>query len=138
MLLVQWLDFGAFSSFAPASDSNNANASYKGTYMGRSAKRYKRWEKKHLGKEASVEDEGSSQQANTEWLEKEGFDVDALEAALNKEPDSVSEELERNSELLNQLVKYQEQRFGSGGNESKWGEVGEKEKEIGKEKRNRE
>ncbi|KAI8875010.1 hypothetical protein K501DRAFT_260577 [Backusella circina FSU 941] len=128
---IQWLDFGAFSSFAPASDSNNANASYEGTYMGRSAKRFKRWEKKHLNKDNHVQDDAlANKQANTEWLVKEGFDVDALEAALEKEPDSVSEELERNSELLNELVKYQEQRFVSGGNETKWSEVGEKEREI--------
>ncbi|KAI9261648.1 hypothetical protein BDA99DRAFT_605495 [Phascolomyces articulosus] len=43
---IQWLDYGVFSSFAPTRDSNQANVSYEHTYMGRVAKRFRRWEKK--------------------------------------------------------------------------------------------
>ncbi|GAA5815495.1 hypothetical protein MFLAVUS_009007 [Mucor flavus] len=126
---IRWLDFGAFASFAPASDSNNANATYENTYMGRSAKRFKKWEKRQLEKpreEITSEDK----EANSSWAEKEGLDMDAIEAALNKEPENVSEALERNSQLLQDLVEYQKSRFN--GIESAWTQVDEKEVEIAK------
>ncbi|KAG2220440.1 hypothetical protein INT45_004182 [Circinella minor] len=55
---IQWLDYGVFSSFAPTRDSNQANVSYEHTYMGRVAKRFRKWEKKQrslqtLGKPTS-------------------------------------------------------------------------------------
>lgn len=135
--LVNWLDFGAFSSFAPASDSNNANATYENTYMGRSAKRFKKWEQKQLEKEdetkappAVEEMDTNDEELNALWLEKEGFDVKAIEEAINKEPDNVAEELERNCQLLEELVKYQHARFSAG--KTKWDAVEEKEVEIGK------
>ncbi|KAL9559787.1 hypothetical protein MBANPS3_000262 [Mucor bainieri] len=136
---INWLDFGAFSSFAPASDSNNANATYENTYMGRSAKRFKKWEQKQLEKEdepetpasaASEDMDTNDEELNTLWLEKEGFDVKAIEEAINKEPDNVAEELERNCQLLEELVKYQHARFSAG--KTKWDAVEEKEVEIAK------
>lgn len=126
--IVRWLDFGAFASFAPASDSNNANATYENTYMGRSAKRFKKWEKRQLEKpheQITSED----MEANSSWAEKEGLDMDAIEAAFNKEPENVNEVLERNSQLLQDLVEYQKSRFN--GTESAWTQVDEKEVEIG-------
>lgn len=96
--------------------------------MGRSAKRFKKWEKRQLEKpreEITSEDK----EANSSWAEKEGLDMDAIEAALNKEPENVSEALERNSQLLQDLVEYQKSRFN--GIESAWTQVDEKEVEIG-------
>ncbi|KAL0143114.1 hypothetical protein V8B55DRAFT_1474406 [Mucor lusitanicus] len=134
---INWLDFGAFSSFAPASDSNNANATYENTYMGRSAKRFKKWEQKQLEKEdetkappAVEQMDTNDEELNALWLEKEGFDVKAIEEAINKEPDNVAEELERNCQLLEELVKYQHARFSAG--KTKWDAVEEKEVEIAK------
>lgn len=97
--------------------------------MGRSAKRFKRWEKRQLEnprEEITREDI----EANTSWAEKEGLDMDAIEAALNKEPEDVNEALERNSQLLQDLVGYQNSRFN--GTASTWTQVDEKEVEIGK------
>lgn len=127
--IVQWLDFGAFSSFAPASDSNNANATYENTYMGRSAKRYKKWEKKQINKPRNEKGMDDTE-INATWLAKEGLDINVIEAAMNKEPESVNEELERNSELLEELVNYQKSRFCGG--ESEWTAINEKEVEIGR------
>lgn len=127
VLPIQWLDLGAFSSFAPASDSNNANATYENTYMGRSAKRLKRWEKEQI---STSKKELDDTEINASWLAKEGLDINIIEAAMNKEPDNVNEELERNSELLEELINYQKTRFGSG--EPEWAAVNEKEVGIGK------
>lgn len=129
ILPIQWLDFGAFSSFAPASDSNNANATYEHTYMGRSAKRYKKQENNlqsntHIEKDVDTE-------VNASWLAEQGLDINVIEAAMDKGPENVNEELERNSELLEELVNYQKTRFTSG-KESDWKAVNEKEIEIGK------
>jgi hypothetical protein len=128
-ITVRWLDFGAFSSFAPASDSNNANATYENTYMGRSAKRARKLEKKESNK-PNDEMETDDAELNAFWLAKEGLDINVIEAAMNKEPDNVNEELKRNSELLEELLSYQKSRFSGG--ESQWTAVEEKEVEIGK------
>jgi hypothetical protein len=107
--------------------------------MGRSAKRFKKWEQKQLEKEdepevplaaAAEEMDTNDEELNTLWLEKEGFDVKAIEEAINKEPDNITEELERNCQLLEELVKYQHARFSAG--KTKWDAVEEKEVEIGK------
>ncbi|KAK4513468.1 uncharacterized protein ATC70_005469 [Mucor velutinosus] len=138
---INWLDFGAFSSFAPASDSNNANATYENTYMGRSAKRFKKWEQKQLEKEDETEEpaaeemDTNDEELNALWLEKEGFDVKAIEEAVNNNnnnntPDNIAQELERNCQLLEQLVQYQHSRFSAG--KTKWDAVEEKEVEIAK------
>ncbi|KAL7324106.1 hypothetical protein PS15p_210663 [Mucor circinelloides] len=133
---INWLDFGAFSSFAPASDSNNANATYESTYMGRSAKRFKRWEQEQLEKQDEAEEttteemETNDEELNTLWLEKEGFDVKAIQEAINREPDNVAQELERNCHLLEELVRYQQSRFSAG--KTKWDAVEDKEVEIAK------
>lgn len=129
ILPIQWLDFGAFSSFAPASDSNNANATYEHTYMGRSAKRHKRQENQPKSI-ASLEKE-SDTEINASWLAQQGLDINVIEAAMDKAPENVNEELERNSELLEELVNYQKTRFMDG-KESDWKAVDEKEIEIGK------
>jgi hypothetical protein len=92
--------------------------------MGRSAKRFKQWEQQELEKPEEPIDE----EKNAAWLAKEGID---LESILNpKEPDTVSEELERNGQLLEELVRYQQSRFSAG--HTKWDAVNEKEIEIGK------
>ncbi|CEP18859.1 hypothetical protein [Parasitella parasitica] len=131
---INWLDFGAFSSFAPASDSNNANATYESTYMGRSAKRFKRWEQRQLDKDAdesTIEEmETNEEELNVLWLEKEGFDLKAIEEAMDKEPETMAEELERNSQLLEELLRYQQSRFSAG--RTKWDAVEEEEVEIAK------
>lgn len=132
MSIVKWLDFGAFSSFAPASDSNNANATYEGTYMGRSAKRLKRMED-NQSKIPAEDMETNDEELNAEWLAKEGLDMAIIEAAMNKQPDNVEEELERNSRLLEELIQYQQSRFSAGSN--KWDAVDEKEVEVGEFKR---
>ncbi|KAI8976178.1 hypothetical protein BDB01DRAFT_803579 [Pilobolus umbonatus] len=84
---VQWLDFGAFSSFAPATDSNNANVSYESTCMGRTAKRAK----------TTTDDMA--------WLKEQGIEIDWTRS---------SDELEENSELIRDLLEYQDRRFESG------------------------
>lgn len=126
--LVHWLDFGAFSSFAPASDSNHANATYENTYMGRSAKRLRKSKQNDVPKAEDMETEDA--ELNAAWLAKEGLDMDVIEAATNRALDNVNEELERNSELLEELLSYQKTRFS--GDQSKWTAVEEKEVEIGK------
>lgn len=104
--------------------------------MGRSAKRFKRWEQEQLEKQdeaektATEEMETNDEELNTLWLEKEGFDVKAIQEAINKEPDNVAEELERNCHLLEELVRYQQSRFSAG--KTKWDAVEDKEVEIGK------
>ncbi|KAI9484974.1 hypothetical protein BDB00DRAFT_792477 [Zychaea mexicana] len=100
---IQWLDYGVFSSFAPTRDSNHANISYEHTYMGRVAKRFKRWEKKQrnlqtLGKPTSppksvamkngvskddsntttTENNDNKDEIDTQWLKEQGLDVDAI------------------------------------------------------------
>ncbi|KAI7903629.1 uncharacterized protein BX663DRAFT_560572 [Cokeromyces recurvatus] len=115
---VQWLNFGAFSSFAPASDSNNANITYESTYMGRATKRLKT---NRLGDEEAL---------NADWLAKEGLDIKIIEAALDKESETVDEKLEQNSHLLEKLVNYQSARFNS--DVSKWNDVHEKEMKTAK------
>ncbi|KAG2198528.1 hypothetical protein INT47_008632 [Mucor saturninus] len=130
ILPIQWLDFGAFSSFAPASDSNNANATYEHTYMGRSAKRHKRQENQPKSTTSSMEKE-SDTEINASWLAQQGLDINVIEAAMDKAPENVNEELERNSELLEELVNYQKTRF-TDGKESDWKAVNEKEIEIAK------
>lgn len=91
--------------------------------MGRSAKRFKKWVHQELEKPEEPIDE----EKNASWLTKEGID---LESILNqKEPDTVSEELVRNSQLLEELVNYQQLRFSAG--HTKWDAVNEKEIEIG-------
>lgn len=126
---VQWLDFGAFSSFAPASDSNNANATYEYTYMGRHAKRLKKNQHNHAGEEKDDMDTDDAE-VNAAWLAKEGLDMDIIEAAMNKPLKDVDEKLERNGELLEELLSYQKTRFEGG--ESQWTAVNEKEVEIAK------
>lgn len=130
-LLVQWLDFGAFSSYAPASDSNNANATYESTYMGRHAKRFKKWDKNQLNNVGKETDnmETDDSEINASWLAKEGLDIEVIEAAMNEAPKNVDEKLEQNSELLEELLGYQKTRFEGG--ESHWTAVNEKEVEIG-------
>lgn len=115
--------------------------------MGRSAKRFKKWEQKQLEQDPEEEKEEkpaaaattitttnemetNDEELNALWLEKEGFDLKAIEEAMNKEPDNMSEELERNCQLLEQLVRYQQSRFSAG--KTKWDAVEEKEVEIGK------
>ncbi|KAI9032640.1 hypothetical protein CLU79DRAFT_841922 [Phycomyces nitens] len=174
---IQWLDYGAFSSFAPACDSHNANVSYESTYMGRAAKRFRRWEKKqrnlqtlgrppshpkhsqrrkdlnhhnhnhdhnhnHNQQQPSPQPEkpnGQESKIDTDWLKDQGLDVDTiLEASENgtfsvddilidndQDLDAV---LERNGQLLEQLLECQEYRFGLG--DARWAKTDEKEKEI--------
>lgn len=105
--------------------------------MGRSAKRLKTLEQKQLEKEDKTEESPAAEEMDTNdeelnalWLEKEGFDVKAIEEAINKEPDNIAEELERNCQLLEKLVQYQHSRFSAG--KTKWDAVEEKEVEIGK------
>jgi IS30 family transposase len=97
--------------------------------MGRSAKRFRKWEKKQHNKPKDHM-ETDDEEINAAWLTKEGLDMNVIEAAMNKEPDTVSEELKRNSELLEELLSYQKTRFSGG--ESNWASVEEKEVEIGK------
>lgn len=112
--------------------------------MGRSAKRFKKWEQKQLEQDSGEEEEvkkstaaaatdemeTNDEELNALWLEKEGFDLKVIEEAMNKGPDNMSEELERNCQLLEQLVRYQQSRFSAG--KTKWDAVEEKEVEIGK------
>jgi hypothetical protein len=108
--------------------------------MGRSAKRFKKWEQKQLEQNPEEDEstavtttdemETNDEELNALWLEKEGFDLKAIEEAMNKEPDNMSEELERNCQLLEQLVRYQQSRFSAG--KTKCDAVEEKEVEIGK------
>jgi len=86
--------------------------------MGRSAKRFKRWEQEQLEKQDEAE------KTATEEMETND------EEAINKEPDNVAEELERNCHLLEELVRYQQSRFSAG--KTKWDAVEDKEVEIGK------
>ena len=77
--------------------------------MGRSAKRFKRWEQEQLEKQDKAEEtateemETNDEELNTLWLEKEGFE---------------------------ELVRYQQSRFSAG--KTKWDVVEDKEVEIGK------
>ncbi|KAG0193562.1 hypothetical protein DFQ28_004682 [Apophysomyces sp. BC1034] len=150
---IQWLDYGAFSSFAPACDSNNANVSYESTYMGRAAKRFRRWEKKQRSLQSlskspvpkMVESDntpGSSKAdagdaVDTAWLESQGFDTDAIIEAAQKELYQVDElldqkdidnVLERNKQLFEQLLQCQEHRFSL--SEQRWGKIEQKEQDI--------
>ncbi|KAI8386855.1 hypothetical protein BD560DRAFT_443455 [Blakeslea trispora] len=121
-LPVQWLDFGAFSSFAPASDSNNATMTYQDTVIGRSAKRLK--------KEPETEDmESDDHELNAAWLAKEGLDLNLLEEAIHQQSDLATEELEQNRQLLEQLLECQKKRFNQQ-DKSKWDDVDEKEMEA--------
>ncbi|CEG79724.1 hypothetical protein RMATCC62417_14155 [Rhizopus microsporus] len=104
---VQWLDFGAFSSFAPTYDSNNANVTYENTYIGRTAKRLK------VDKIDEKDDENVDEM-NKAWLEKEGLDVNLIEDAFNKLPSTVEEELANNCQLLEKLMEHQESRIEKG------------------------
>ncbi|KAF7730399.1 hypothetical protein EC973_002205 [Apophysomyces ossiformis] len=150
---IQWLDYGAFSSFAPACDSNNANVSYESTYMGRAAKRFRRWEKKQrnlqgLSKIASskaTESEKSPEKSKADandtidvtWLQSQGLDPDAIAEAAQQEVFQVDDlldnndidcVLERNNKLLEQLVQCQEYRFSL--NDQRWGKIDQKERDI--------
>ncbi|KAG1049144.1 hypothetical protein G6F43_008516 [Rhizopus delemar] len=103
---IQWLDFGAFSSFAPTFDSNNANVSYESTYIGREAKRVKR---------SKPKEEENAKELNEAWLAKEGLDMkQLLDAIEDKKPDSVEEELAENYQFLQRLIEYQESRIEKG------------------------
>ncbi|KAI8375599.1 hypothetical protein EDC96DRAFT_571695 [Choanephora cucurbitarum] len=120
-LPVQWLDFGAFSSFAPASDSNNATMTYQDTVIGRSTKR--------LRKEEPEEMENDDHELNAAWLAKEGLDIHLLEEAIHAQSDIAAEELEQNRQLLEQLIDFQKKRFNQE-DQSKWDQVDEKELEA--------
>ncbi|KAI9484125.1 MAG: hypothetical protein EXX96DRAFT_561000 [Benjaminiella poitrasii] len=100
---VQWLNFGAFSSFAPASDSNNANITYESTYMGRATKRIKR----------NQPTKADEEKLNADWLAKEGLDIKIIETALSEQLQTLDDELEQNSHLLEDLMNYQSSRFNS-------------------------
>ncbi|KAI9312654.1 hypothetical protein BX666DRAFT_2030965 [Dichotomocladium elegans] len=129
---IQWLDYGAFSSFAPTRDSNHANVSYESTYMGRAAKRFRRWEKKQrtLHQATTVKQKQQQQQQqnttgaeiDTEWLTNQGLDADAIVAAAQAETCTMDDllthttdaQLERTGELLDYLAQYQDYRFSHG------------------------
>lgn len=95
--------------------------------MGRAAKRFKKIEQEHFdqpnGKSAVDIKE------NEKWLSEAGLDLKLLEAAIEKQPDTLSEQLEHNSHLLKELVHYQNTRFS--GSEKKWSDIDEKEVKIG-------
>ncbi|ORZ15784.1 hypothetical protein BCR42DRAFT_42801 [Absidia repens] len=131
---VQWLDYGAFTTFAPACDSNNANTSYESTYMGRAAKRHRRWERKqrrHLvqtetsriqQKQHRDEESDMDCDIDVDWLKDQGLNVDAiLESAasndIEKEDtndvDDANGLLGKNEKLIGKLLTHQENRFKS-------------------------
>ncbi|ORY90334.1 hypothetical protein BCR43DRAFT_109151 [Syncephalastrum racemosum] len=135
---VEWLDYGAFSSFAPTHDSNHANVSYENTYMGRAAKRFRKWEKRQRDADTRREDE-----VDTAWLAAQGLDPDAIVSAAVVQSNDKNDEttadddlkdveaiLERNKVLLRDLVRYQDQRFGL--NEARWGKVDASERQTAK------
>ncbi|KAI8971996.1 hypothetical protein BDF20DRAFT_714067 [Mycotypha africana] len=127
---VQWLDFGAFSSFAPASDSRSANTTYENTYMGRAAKRLKK-EKSSESSKTTVEDmETNEEELNAAWLKEQGLDIQLMNNALEIQADKVMEELEKNSKLFEKLLDFQKSRFSK--DESKWALVDEKEFDAAK------
>lgn len=159
--LVQWLDYGAFSSFAPTRDSNHANVSYESTYMGRAAKRFRRWEKKQrnlqtLGKPttpppskqngvsppppSSQKDDGDNDKIDTEWLRKQGLDADAIVAAAQSGSFNVDDLVDNNETNIDgqlernaELLDYlsQYQEYRFGLGDARWGSIDEAEQEIG-------
>ncbi|CAO3636693.1 unnamed protein product [Cunninghamella blakesleeana] len=115
---TQWLDYGTFTSFAPACDSNNANTSYEATYMGRAAKRFRRWERRQR-KSHFIEKMNQDDEIDINWLKENGLDEKAIVNAMSigHQDNSTSknilpdELLLRNEKLIESLLKYQEYRF---------------------------
>ncbi|KAI8076340.1 uncharacterized protein BX664DRAFT_344426 [Halteromyces radiatus] len=125
---VQWLDYGPFSSFAPACDSNNANACYESTYMGRATKRFRRWERKHRRSHMDTKQSTDDMDIDidVEWLQNQGLDVDAIVGATmneditttmtdddNNDENHLDNILNKNKKLIEELLIYQERRFAS-------------------------
>ncbi|KAI7877912.1 hypothetical protein K492DRAFT_238868 [Lichtheimia hyalospora FSU 10163] len=157
---IQWLDYGAFSSFAPTRDSNHANVSYESTYMGRAAKRFRRWEKKQrnlqtLGKPtspspakqngvsppppSSQKDDQDNDKVDTEWLRKQGLDADAIVAAAESGSFNVDDLVDNNETNIDgqlernaELLDYlsQYQEYRFGLGDARWGSIDEAEQEI--------
>lgn len=98
--------------------------------MGRCAKRFKKLEQEQHDQPQPDTVE------NEKWLSNAGLDLKLLEAAIEKQqqPDTVSKELEHNSQLLEELVHYQNARFNA--SEKKWNDIDEKEIKAGKFKNN--
>ncbi|KAI9269882.1 hypothetical protein BY458DRAFT_510128 [Sporodiniella umbellata] len=99
---IQWLDFGSFSSFSPTFDSHDANITYESTSMERASKRLKTEE---------TDKEENREELNAAWLAREGFNLELIESAVSKAPDTLQEKIEQNSRLLEQLAAYQESRI---------------------------
>ncbi|KAI8393291.1 uncharacterized protein BYT42DRAFT_609089 [Radiomyces spectabilis] len=163
---IQWLDYGAFSSFAPACDSRNANVSYESTYMGRAAKRFKKWERKqrnlqkqgklpllpkhaspttstpHSNDSPNSDKEGDANgELDTAWLKQQDLDVDTIlhvaegksakvDDVIVPDPANVEAILERNNQLLRQLLQRQEHRFSLG--DVQWTNIDDTELETAK------
>lgn len=125
--------------------------SYENTYIGRAARRYRKWEKKQRKTQASSRSPPSTkvngeaaqsakeEEIDVAWLKEQGLDADAIVQAAESEslrldelfdPDDIDGLLERNSELLLYLMQYQEYRF-SIGDAARWGAVDEAEQQIG-------
>ncbi|CAO3621794.1 unnamed protein product [Cunninghamella echinulata] len=129
---TQWLDYGTFTSFAPACDSNNANISYEATYMGRAAKRFRRWERKQR-KSHFIEKMNQEDEVDINWLRENGLDAKAIMdiMTINHQHNPINENslpnglLLKNEKLIESLLQYQEYRFAL--NDST---VNEKEQQI--------
>lgn len=150
-LIVQWLDYGVFTSFAPVCDSNNANTSYEWTYMGRAAKRHRRWERKQRRTlvqsrtrltQHKQRAESMDVDLDEEWLREQGLDVDAIinnlatENRTNNDEDDTATLMERNGKLIEMLLSHQESRFNiasslSSSVDSKAVQVDDNEQETG-------
>ncbi|KAI8141653.1 hypothetical protein BJV82DRAFT_618577 [Fennellomyces sp. T-0311] len=158
---IQWLDYGVFSSFAPTRDSNHANVSYENTYMGRVAKRFRKWEKKQrnlqtLGKPTSPpksamqsnglakEDSAPTEKTDeidTQWLKEQGLDADAIVQVAQKGNVNVDDligndenDIEGILERNNELLGYlsQYQDYRFGLGDARWGNIDETERKIAK------
>ncbi|ORX56185.1 hypothetical protein DM01DRAFT_1382473 [Hesseltinella vesiculosa] len=99
---VQWLDYGPFASFAPVYDSNNANLSYDMSYSGVQAKQHAM----DVIDQQSREAEDMEQDIDSDWLQKQGLDLEAMAHHLAARP-----KLETNTDLIHTLAQQQDKRF---------------------------
>lgn len=109
--------------------------------MGRAAKRFRKWEKRQRDVDTRREDD-----VDTAWLAAQGLDPDAIVSAAlvqnksentnanananDRDLDDVEAILEHNKALLQDLVLYQDQRFGL--NEARWGKIDASERQTAK------
>lgn len=95
--------------------------------MGRASKRFQKWEKKQRNQQTKSD-------IDIAWLNENGLDSDAIMRALEVDIPAVDvnnadDVLQKNKDLLEYLIQYQDYRFGLG--DARWGNIDDSEKEIG-------